>query len=877
MTESLKYTNEDLGALEKELKKNPSAYSSYIRLADAQLALGKKQQAFSTYRAVRVICPDNPEVLKIGAKVFEALDKREEAIDCLQKAIRLHGAVSFDSESASHLAELLYNSGKKEEALSLLRKLVAVSGSDPKLLMKIAQVQLSLGNLLEAQNYLKEYKAKAGPTREMFILMGQAMLSRGFYDGAVKNYSDAIADFPRDSQMHLGLGKAWLGMKDKNIALKEFSEAVRLNPDDVNILLELGKLQSEIGLVSEADETFAKIENLKHQNGEVFLEIGKYFVKRNNNIRGLKYLEIARSLSAFHPEILKLTCELYVKLARYEYALKLYSDSVKSEPEALWPYEGIVFVADRLGKNEVKAEAQKKLLSMKSSTADEYCDYAETLIKLGMFDEAHEAFDYASKLDSTCLRAFQAPETILLEKSKAEGEKLAKQGKEALEKHFYMTAVNKIEKAMEIEPDNPRWARLLAEVYYKTGDFKKASRYLSVVRASEPADFEVGYRLARAYEFSGDYQMAIELLTSIIKLHPISLEAHLMLLRLKRCQIRSSRITADMVDSIVKNISFELAEIKRDSPVYLLVKGYVYYLFTFNTSMLVDGLNKAEACFKEVLTSFGQDADAYFALALCERVRGNIDKAVEYMKNYLSLSKRSDKTIYMATMLENFRKYKDALTCYEELRKQFPEKGLYRRKYVEMTARLQNETGKNQLNMLMSRCNREHIDNPESIWPIYESALAQELASKKDSTLSKEWQKRSMLSWRKAEDCSELNSWVVDEMVRCMLDGLTGTDRVKKATSLKKTCEKTMRVALDVAESYLSTARCFLAFNDLTNKDNALNYLERAWFLDDSRIETGELLAETAKYLGKSHIVDVVGYNVILSEPEIANAVFKFL
>ena len=36
------------------------------------------------------------------------------------------------------------------------------------------------------------------------------------------------------------------------------------------------------------------------------------------------------------------------------------------------------------------------------------------------------------------------------------------------------------------------------------------------------------------------------------------------------------------------------------------------------------------------------------------------------------------------------------------------------------------------------------------------------------------------------------------------------------------------------------------------------------------------MLAETAKGLGKSVMVDVVGYNVILSEPELAGCIFKF-
>ena len=77
------YSQSDLTALELELKKNPADSKCYVNLADAQLALNKNQQAFSTYRAAKVICPDDPVVIRMGAKVLEALGKREEAVDCL--------------------------------------------------------------------------------------------------------------------------------------------------------------------------------------------------------------------------------------------------------------------------------------------------------------------------------------------------------------------------------------------------------------------------------------------------------------------------------------------------------------------------------------------------------------------------------------------------------------------------------------------------------------------------------------------------------------------------------------------------------------------------------------------------------------------------
>ena len=301
----------------------------------------------------------------------------------------------------------------------------------------------------------------------------------------------------------------------------------------------------------------------------------------------------------------------------------------------------------------------------------------------------------------------------------------------------------------------------------------------------------------------------------------------------------------------------------------------IYKPFSFKSSFQLEGLRKAEDCFKSVLNRATDIAEALHGLALIERVKGNIDKAVDYMKTYVHLSSDMEKTSELAKLYENFGRFEEAGKIYAGLREKFPENGYYRRKYVEMTAFQQGKTGKNELTMLLSEAHKNIIASGGSVWPIYESAIGQDLAGK-EGELSDEWVKRSLLSWRKAEDHPNTNCWVLWEMTRCRLKNAKGSEKIRVANSLKKLIEKNLREMPDYSGGYAAMARCLLAFNDLTNNDKALDYLEKAWFLDQSSIETGEMLAETAKGLGKSVMVDVVGYNVILSEPEAASSIFKF-
>ena len=869
------YSIQELEALELEVKKHPSDSSRYVNLADVQLALNKVQQAFSTYRAAKAICPDDSLVMCMGAKVFEALDKREEAIDCLQKALKTEDQKVYNADNISHLAELLYNSGKKELALSWLKKLVEVSSDNPEILIRLAQIHLSVGNILESQKYLKIYKDKFGSTREMYSLMGETMLARGFYDGAVKNYQDAVTSFKDDADMHLGLGKAWIGMGDTENALKELSAAIRVKPDDINILLELGKLQSEMGMLDKADETFSQIDNSNLKNGEILLDIAKHFIQSKKDNRALYYLEKALTLSPFHPEILELLAKTCLKMKKYEQALEVFSKASQADNNSVWAYEGIVLASEAIGNYKEKVEAQKKLLSLKKATAEDWCDYGESLIKLGNFEGSQDAFENAAKIDPSCLRAYQAPEIIKLEKARAEGEKIAKKAEEALEKRFYLTATERLEKALSLVPNNISWTKSLAKVALKTADLEKASQLLSSVRRAEPDNFEFGYELARTYECLNNLKPSVDLLTSLIKNHPFELKAHLMLLRLKRTIYKGVRVSADMLDSIIKNIETELGGFKRESTIPQMVKGYAYYIFSYRSSFEVEALRNAENCFLDVLKNFGEVPEANFGLALIERTRGSLFKAIEYMKKYIDFFPNSNKSVELAKMYENFGKYDEARKIYGILRDKYPENGYYRKKYIENTAYLQNKSGKNELTMLLSQIHKNILPEGGSIWPIYETAIGQEMASK-EGNLSDEWLKRSMLSWRKAESHPDFNYWALWEMIRSKLENSQGIEKTKFASSFKNLVEKNIREMPDYAGGYLSMARCLLAYNDLTNNDKALNYLEKAWFIDQSSFEIGELLAKTAKSVGKSVIVDVVGYNVLLSEPEIANCIFKF-
>lgn len=861
----------DLEKLESALKKSPDKPESYLDLARAQISLGKLEQAYSTFRAARAIAPDHLEIQKIGAAVLEKLNRRDESIAIYQAVTSKDPT---DIESALRLTNLLYDTGQKQAALKQLSNLQNHANDKPEILIRIAQIHLSLGNASEAQRFLTQYRDLAGNTREMFILMGQTMLTRKFYDGAVKNFREAIRFFPEDAEMRLGLGRAYLGMSEKGQAMLEFEQGLNKAPGNIDLLIELGKLQNAMGMEDQADITFEKIEKSKTANGEGFLELARHFMQRKNLPRALKYLEKAHELSPYHNEVLKTLGEVFERQNNLDSATRIYEQTLQTSPRALWAHEGIIRCAGNIGNFELKAVSQKKLLEISTPTAELWCDYGETLIRTGNFDKAQDAFEQAAKLDPTCVRAYQAPELIKLEKARAEGLKLAEQAKEAIQKKFYLTASERLERALELVPNNPEWVRLLADVSLKTAEVERASGLLAKARASMPSDYKTSFDLARAYEFENKIQLAIELLSTITKDHPLELEAHLMLLRLKRSQLRGSRVEPEMFEALIRNLELELAQHRKDSPVPLLVKAYACYLFSYRSKTQQEGFNKAEASFNEAMARFGESEKIIEGLALIERARGNTEKAVEQTKNLIRLSSDPKKLYILARLHENFQQFGEARKYFSSLSNLFPENGFYRRKVVEMTAELSKLSNKNELMNLLSEHTQNLQGKPDQIWVLYETALAQQYLAD-FSTQKEEWMKKSLLNWHKAANHLNANQWIRWGMLEAQFRFLKNVEKQRAAANNLKACEKILREMPDNSMAYKAIAQCYLAFGDLTNTDKALKFLEKAWFLSREFSDTGLLLAKTGQELGKSVIVDEVGYNMILLEPELALSIFQ--
>ncbi|HNW33330.1 MAG TPA: tetratricopeptide repeat protein [Candidatus Ozemobacteraceae bacterium] len=857
----------ELDTLTAEVKRSPTSPDAYLRLGMAQLTAGKAERAFSTYRAGKAIAPDDVRIHRLGAQVFEALGRHDEALDSLDAVTRLsHGG---DLEAALQAARILHESGRRQKALERLQVLRESAPQRPEILLRLAEIELSLGDAVAAQNDLSLYRRQTGESREMFLLLGQAMMAQSFHDGAIRHYREALASYPDDVDLRLGLGRAYLGTGERGQALLEFERALSAAPTNVAILLEMGRLYGDMGMEDKAEELFERIRKQNTRDGDIFLTMARYYQGRRQPVRARTELERARSCSPHHPEVVKMLGEILEAENSTAKALAEYEQFLEGLPGTVWAMQGVIRCARAQGEFARVAKAQKAFIEAGHATPDSWCDLGETLIRLGSFPDAEKAFETAARLDPSCVRAYQAPELIRIEKARADGDKLVQQAREAIQKKFLLTAVERLERALELVPRETSWMRLLAEVSLRIGSFGRAAEMLSKVRAADSRDVWVSRQLARVYESEEKQPLAIELLSSALKDQPADVEAHITLLRLKRGQIKGDRFERDMHSSMLRHLQAELAPLGKTSPVPALVEGYAQYIFGMGTRFQSEAMTRAQELFEEALYRSSDDPWAQRGLSLVFRVRGDVKKAAHHLQELVKQSSDPAELHALARLHENFQFYGDAHRCYSSLKNLFPDNGLYHRRIIEMLSQ-ESETGSKNLLMEFLGTAQESVKSSQlDPWAAYDLAMAQTIIARR-STQREEWAKRALLSWNKAASMNDAPPWFRWGLMEAQLEFLKGAERLRALNQNLKACEKIAREHPDMAAAHAAVARCYLGFEDLAQTDRAAKHLETAVFLEPHTAEQLLLLAKTYRELGRAGRVDAVRQTVILLEPELS-------
>ncbi|MEM6800703.1 MAG: tetratricopeptide repeat protein [Bacteroidota bacterium] len=204
----------------------------------------------------------------VKAQVLEALGKREEAIELLEKSI------DIDSKQFAAyilLAKWDLASRQFEKSLNWARQAQALDRSIAEAYWLSAQANFALDKYFAAIADLELYENRGGDLPEAYLFKASALMGRGNTSEAVHCYRKVIKLAPGNATAYLGKGNAHLANSQYAEALNAYEKALELHPEFAAALFNQGLVFKHLGKLPLALIAWERAANLHHPKATMYL------------------------------------------------------------------------------------------------------------------------------------------------------------------------------------------------------------------------------------------------------------------------------------------------------------------------------------------------------------------------------------------------------------------------------------------------------------------------------------------------------------------------------------------------------------------------------------------------------------------------------
>jgi len=344
--------------IQKWIEKSPSNVENYTLLVEIKKRQRPvdKQKIISIYRTMINVEPNNVDAnIYFGATAFNNRDFTS-ALQHYQKALT---AQSDNVKALQGYYLINKQLGKSEEALTYIEKALADYQTNPKHLLLLGQVYLSVHELQKAiallENNIPETK---NYLRIRNTLLGDTYLKTKQFNKAIHTYSLLLTDKNIDINL---LGKQLYAYEKVNKVQEAINTLTRLklkHPNNIQIGVLLANFHA---LTNKADEALTYIRSLtkeQQQNAMVLSIKGKALYKKQQYQQALPLLT-ADYQQTKNTRVAAFIFDSYVKLNKITDAFNAMDNHLISYPDDIANRVIYVSVLIKYNKNKVIEQYQK--------------------------------------------------------------------------------------------------------------------------------------------------------------------------------------------------------------------------------------------------------------------------------------------------------------------------------------------------------------------------------------------------------------------------------------------------------------------------------------------------------------------------------------
>ncbi len=430
--------------------------------------------------------PDYPPAIHLAANIFEVLGDTQRALRLYRRLYVLApDTLRFVRDYIAYLVRLDLD----DEAEWVLKKVYPKFQGDYK-------IELSYGALLEkegdAKGALYHYSLahQMRPSVEILRRMARLSLNLQRYSDALAILSASKQGYPLEASIRKLRGIALYSLERYPEALDELLAALALDTTDAEIPYYLARVLYRLGNESSATHYARRAYRLNH-DPDYGLYLAFLYLMRNQPKPALRFLDSLNlqdrahfhTLKGFAYELLGDTARAYRELRR---AVELDPDNPKRKRD-------LISLCLRTGR---EGEAQRLLEDLRTRGQAS----REDLMNLALLYADQKAY---LKADSIYRALYESDSTDALLLNNW-GYLLAEAG---MQLEF---AKQLVQKALELDPDNPIYLDSMGWVYYQLGDLKTAEYYIARALDLGAKDPEILEHMGDIQAAKGKWQKALE-------------------------------------------------------------------------------------------------------------------------------------------------------------------------------------------------------------------------------------------------------------------------------------------------------------------------------------------------------------------------------
>lgn len=450
--------------------------------------LGAHQQAMDMALLWSEVEPDNPEALRAAALQLARAGEHDEAMQIMEQVLLLQDDTHFDLLA---LTALQADSATRAAMLDNLERLLQRYPDNPQLSFAAALLLQEEQRSEEALALLDEH-TRQNRTAASIMLQSRLHAGMGETDDAIEVLQQGVREFPDDDRMRLLLARMLVSNNDHPAAIEHFQELVRQHPDDDEVRLALALVELEGGETDAAINELETLLELDPENEAAQYHLGTAYQHAEQWDAAIRSWQSIGAGEHYLPSRLRIS-QLLVERQRIDELGQIMDNERGGHPQLA--AELYLLEIEALAEVEPQRAMQRANEAIAQVPSDSRLLYTRAMLS--------ERLGNPTGLEADLRQIIQhEPDNAMA--LNALGYTFADRNERLDE------ALQLIERAHELKPDDPAILDSLGWVHYRLGDLERAEQLLRDAFAAFP-DEEVGAHLGEVLWQQGKRREAREI------------------------------------------------------------------------------------------------------------------------------------------------------------------------------------------------------------------------------------------------------------------------------------------------------------------------------------------------------------------------------